>query len=486
MSTPHEPAPHEPATDGGATDGPATDTPTGPTRDRDRLAQARRVIRGGLPEQGNGNAIYAAYVAVIASLVYGVPASRAFFTFVDPEWISRHLTGLQGVLVIGAAIAGVLLLGFRLGSVRGPVVPDLPYLDHVATSALDRAVVLRRWWRISLVGCLVAGLLTGAVVGTGMVAAGVAPLVVLLPTTLGGLLVGLALGGAWLWGQVRSWPTGDRGPGTVLRGRRSLRALHHVGLRTQSARAVTMGGAVLAGDLRAARLDVAAPGTRLRRTRLRARGRIAVVAERDLLGLRRTPGAFAVGLVLSAAGCWALAHSTTPGVPNIVAFVGVVAAYLGYGAWSEGLRLQGDNAGTPALIGLPFAEESLAHLIAPSALFAAVAVVSGAVVATTSGAGVAAVFWPVAMTALVAGTHLMAAFRGLPPVSLFSPGSAVISVGFWYSRPLLLALIGGVAATALLTRSSTSNALLVLALASYAAVMFGRRRVRLLDEAHRA
>ncbi|KQZ89568.1 hypothetical protein ASD62_09880 [Phycicoccus sp. Root563] len=459
---------------------------SGPTTDEGRLTQARKVIRGGLPEQGNGNAVYAAYVAVIASLVYGVPASRAFFKFVDPQWLSRHLTGVQGVLVVGGIVVGALLLGYRLGSVRGPVVPDLPYLDHVASSALDRAVVLRRWWRISLAGCLVLGLLTGAVVGTGMVSAGIAPVVVLLPTTLGGLVVGLALGGAWLWGQVRSWPTGDRGPATVLRGRRSLRALHHVGLRTQSARAVTMGGAVLAGDLRAARLDVAAPSTRLRRTRLRARGRVTVVAERDLLGLRRSPGTFVVGLVLSAAGCWALAHSTTPGVPNIVAFAGVLAAYLGYGAWSEGMRLQGDNAGTPALIGLPFGEEALAHLITPSAMFAAVAVVCGVVVETTSSAGPAAIFWPVAMTALVAGTHLMAAFRGLPPVTLFSPGSAVISVGFWYSRPLLLALIGGVAATALLTRSSLTNAFMVLVLASYAAVMFGRRRVRLLDEAHRA
>ena len=61
------------------------------------------MIRGGLPEEGNGNVVYAAYVAVIAALVYGVPASRAFFEFVDPAWISRHLTGVQGVLVVGAS-----------------------------------------------------------------------------------------------------------------------------------------------------------------------------------------------------------------------------------------------------------------------------------------------------------------------------------------------------------------------------------------------
>jgi len=458
----------------------------GPAGDRERLAQARRVIRGGLPEEGNGNAVYAAYVAVIASLVYGVPASHAFFEFVDPAWISRHLTGVQGALVAGTFVAALLLLAHRLGSVRGPVVPDLPYLDHVAVSALDRAVVLRRWWRQSLFGCLLAGLLTGGAIGVGMLIAAVARPVALLPSTLGGVAVGLGFAAAWLWGQVRSWPTGSRSLGTVLREGRSLRSLHHVGLRTQSARAVTMGGAVLAGDLRAARLDVTAPGTRLRHRRLRARGPVAVVAGRDLLGLRRSPGSLVVGAALTVGGSWSLAHATVRGVPTMIAFAGVLACYLGYGAWAEGLRLQGDNAGTPPLIGLRFGPEALAHLVAPSALYAGTALLVGAAVMATSPAGVAAVLWPLAMVALVGGAHLMAAFRGLPPVSLFSPGSAVVSITFWYARPLLLTLIGGVASSALLTRSGPSNAVAVLLLASYAAVMLGRRRVRLLDEAHRA
>ena len=246
-----------------------------------------------------------------------------------------------------------------------------------------------------------------------------------------------------------------------------------------------MGGAVLAGDLRAARLDVVAPGTRLRHSRLRARGPVAVVAGRDLLGLRRSPGTLVVGAVLSAGGSWALAHATVRGVPSFIAFLGVIACYLGYGAWAEGLRLQGDNAGTPPLIGLRFGDESLAHLVVPSVLYAATGLLAGGVVMATSGAGIAAVLWPPALVALLAGAHLMAAFRGLPPATLFSPGSAVVSITFWYARPLLLTIIGGVAASALLTRSSASNTGAVLVLASYAAVMLGRRRVRLLDEAHR-
>src|SRR5689334_18813567 len=96
--------------------------------DAERLEQARGVVRGERPAEGSGNVVYAAYVAVLASLPHGVPAARAFLLFVDPTWLSRHLTGVQGVLVVGGAVLALVLLAHRLGSLRGPVVPDLPYL----------------------------------------------------------------------------------------------------------------------------------------------------------------------------------------------------------------------------------------------------------------------------------------------------------------------------------------------------------------------
>ena len=84
---------------------------SGPPRtDAERLEQARQVVRGERPPDGNGNVVYAAYVAVIASLTYGVPAARAFFLFVDPAWLSRHLTGVQGVLVVSV----ILVVAFNL------------------------------------------------------------------------------------------------------------------------------------------------------------------------------------------------------------------------------------------------------------------------------------------------------------------------------------------------------------------------------------
>jgi hypothetical protein len=169
----------------------------------------------------------------------------------------------------------------------------------------------------------------------------------------------------------------------------------------------------------------------------------------------------------------------------MVAFGGVFASYLGFGAWAEGLRLQGDNAGTPPLLGLPFRAEALAHVVAPSFLYAASSILVGAWLVLVSNAGLAAIWWPLLTTGLLAGAHLMAAFRGLPPVSLFAGGMAVASVAFWYSVPLLLTLVGGVASTAILTRTGAENGILVLLAFDWLTITLGRRRVRLLDEGHR-
>jgi len=451
--------------------------------DTERLERARHVITGGR-HTGESNALYAVYVAVIAALSYGVPAAQQFFKFLDPQWLAQHLTGVRGAAAFVVAGAALLALAFRAGRIRGPVVPDLPYLDHVATSPLDRAVVLRRWWRLALLGSLVVGVLSGLVIGAGLAIAGVTGAVVLVPGAVGGAILGLVVAGTWLQGQVRSWPTGDRGLGVFLRQQRSLRALHLTGLRVQSARSVTIGGAVLAGDLRAARLDIGSPTTRGRRVRLRARGPVAVIVARDALGLRRSPGAFLTGLVLSGVAAYGLVHGSAPSVPSFVAFASLVLGYFGIGAWAEGMRLQGDNAGTPPLLGIDFRREALAHLVLPTALYAGVTLLVG-VVSVLLGAGVAGLVWALLMTGLLGAAHLMAAFRGLPPPSLFGPGRGMPTTVLWYGRPLLVAIIFGTAATAFITSGSPANGVLLLAAVTWGTTLFGLRCVRLLDEAHR-
>lgn len=452
--------------------------------DGDRLERARHVITGGAHE-GESNALYAVYVAVIAALSYGVPASQQFFRFLDPRWLAEHLTGVRGVVLAVLAVAALLVLVYRVARVRGPVVPDLPYLDHVATSPLDRALVLRRWWRLGLVGCLVAGVLSGLVLGAGLAIAGVAGALVLVPVALGGALLGLLTAGTWLHGQVRSWPTGDRGPAAFLRERRSLRALHLTGLRVQSARSVTIGGAVLAGDLRAARLDIGSPTTRGRRVRLRPRGPVGVIVARDVLGLRRAPGAVATGLVASGLAAYGLVHGSAPSVPSFVAFASLVVGYLGVGVLAEGMRLQGDNAGTPPILGIDARREAQAHLVVPAVLYAVVTLVVAAVSVAALGASVRGLVWALLMTGLLATAHLMAAFRGLPPISAFGPGRGVPSTVLWYGRPMIVTLIGGTGATAFVTAGGPGKGVLLLLAVTWGTAMFGLRSVRLLDEAHR-
>ncbi|MEO7061434.1 MAG: hypothetical protein ABI083_17075 [Lapillicoccus sp.] len=457
---------------------------TSDTSDTERLGDARRIITGE-DSQGEGNALYVVYVAVIAAGAYGVPASQQFFRFLDPAWMAQHLTGIRG-LVAGILVAAALLgLAFRVGGFRGPIVPDLPYLDHVASSPLDRAVVLRRWWRLGLFGAVFGGLLIGLVTGAGLAIAAVTSAVVIIPAVVIGAVLGLLVAGAWLQGQVRTWPTGDRGWGVFLRQRRSLRALHLTALRTQSARAVTIGGAVLAGDLRAARLDIAAPTTHGRTVRLRAHGPVGTVVARDALGLRRSPGALVTGLVLAGLAAYGLVHSATLGTPSVIALASLLVGYFGVGQWSEGLRLQGDNAGTPPLIGLPARTEALAHLVVPGLLYAVLTLVIGGVTLVLGGGSGLGIGWAVTMVVLLLGAQLMAAFRGLPPMAVFTPGRGIGTTALWYAVPLLVPAIVGTAATALLTSRFASNAPVVLILGSYGAFLYGLRKVRTLTEAHR-
>lgn len=453
--------------------------------DAERLANAGEVLAGQEWRRSH-NAVYAGYVAVIAAGAYGVPAAQALLRFVDPQWLAAHLGGFRGA-ILGAAILGAALaLAYRLGGVRGPVVPPLPYLDTIASSPLDRALVLRPWWRFGLLGALLGGLLVGLVIGAGLAIAALTSAWVLLQATGVGTALGLLVAGSWLHGQVRSWPSGPRGAGVFLRQRRSLRALHLTGLRTQAASAVTIGGAVLAGDLRAARLDVGSATTRGRRWRLRASGPTSVIVARDWLGLRRAAGAGVAGLLLVAAGGYALVRSATPGTPSIIALAGLVLAYLGVGAWSEGLRLQGDNAGTPPLLGLDPTGEATAHLVVPGVGYLLTVAVVGALAVFLAHATVVGVVWAVLMAGLLLAAQVMAAFRGLPPAGVFSPNAGVPAMVLWYAVPVLVPMVCGTAASAFLSAGGTTAAVTVLAVSTWLSVLYARRRIRVLFEQHRA
>jgi len=70
--------------------------------------------------------------------------------------------------------------------------------------------------------------------------------------------------------------------------------------------------------------------------------------------------------------------------------------------------------------------------------------------ATLSAAGLvspATFVWTLGIAALLAGSHLMASFRGMAPVSVFGPAGMPAMI-FWYARPLLATLVVGTGMTA--------------------------------------
>jgi hypothetical protein len=436
--------------------------------DKQRLRQVRAAILGNRPDTSLSNTLYPLYVAVIAAATYGVPASQQLFRSLDEKWLAAHVWTPKGAIVAGSVAALLLAVVRLVGRVHGPVVPPLPYLKLVVASPMPRNVTLARNWRLSLGGSIIGGLLAGLVCGAGLAIAKVASPVVMLPASLGGALFGLMVAEFWLQGQVLSTALGLRPGSSLPSGRRSALALLDItGLQRQAASNATIGGAVLAGDLRTVRLDAARPATHARSVRLRASGPRMVIARRDLLGLRRAPWSALYGLGFSAVGSAGLMLSLqSPRTPTVAPLVSLIVAYLGFGAWCEGLRLHADNSGTSRLLGIPYRDTAFAHLMVPASAWALSVLVVNSGLSLAGLVGPTAWVWALGAGVLLAGAHLMASFRGLPPIGVFGPRAGVPAMIFWYSKPFLATLIVGTTTTAWAARTATPwvafSALLVL------------------------
>jgi hypothetical protein len=425
---------------------------------RSQLRQVRAAILGSRPDTALSSTLYPLYVAVIAAGTYGVPATQQLFRSLDEKWLAEHVPTPVGAIV-AVALAALLLAVVRVvGRVHGPVVPPLPYLELVVASPMPRKVTLARSWRLSLGGSTFGGLLVGLVIGGSGAIAKITPPAAMVPFTLVCTLLGVLTAEFWLRGQLQGQahalaPAGTRSSMLSTR-REALALLDIAGLKRQSASNVTMGGAVLAGDLRTVRLDAARPTTHARRVRLRASGPLVIIARRDLLGLRRAPWTALYGLGVAAAGTAGLMLSLrSPHTPTVAPLVCLLLCHLGFGASCEGLRLHADNSGTSRLLGLPYRDTALAHLAVPVLGWTLTTLVVSAGLSLTGLLTPLALIWALGTGALLAGTHLMAAFRGLPPISVFSPQAGIPSMVFWYSKPLVATLLIGTGMAAWAVRS---------------------------------
>ena len=465
--------------------------------DAERLQDVVHVLHGPGGAGVMRATLYASYVSALLAATYGFTVARAIFAASDPLWLRRTLLTVPGAVGAGLFLLGTAAVAFRAGRVRGPVVPPLPWTEHVVSTAIDRWLVLRPWWLVSASLTVVGGLIVGGVVGAGLWAGGAA--------SAGALVVGLASGGlcgvivvlAWLRGQSGA-STWSQERATVLP-RRALRATGIAVLREQGVRSAHLGGAVLAGDLRAARLEVATGVRRARRVRLQPGSPILTVARRDLLGLRRQPGMALAGLALTVPAAavlgWALVERRVP--PGFV-IVAAVVTHLGVGQWGEGLRLSADSSGCPPLFGLRPRAEAIAHTLTPGILTVLVLTVTGVATAAAvagfgggvHGPGMAALALPAAgwlLSCALALTILqwLVAYRGQPPRSAFLPESGPATLLLWQARPLLLAalIVGGLTAYAGHVGVTAAAPLLLLALLALGA--WAVRQQRLATQAHR-
>lgn len=346
--------------------------PARPARaDRDRLRAAEDLIYGDGLKAVRRQWWYAAYVAVLMALVDGFPVLQALARTGDPKALADLVSGPRAAAVATLTALVLVVLAYRLGRVRGPVVPVPAYLELVATSPLDRAEVLRRSWRGALSGVVFAADLVFGVVAAALAYAQVWPWWALPSALAVAVLLGRVVAGAWLWGQVRAWPTGDRSVATTLVPTRGLRALSLTGLDEHAVNSNSLGTALMTADLRTVRLQLAAPIRWGRRLRLRAGGPVLTVVRRDVLGLRRMPlsGLIAVTCGLAGGALIATAWSS-PTVPLLAAVVGSVFSYAGASAAAEGARSQADNSFAHPLLGLAPRVEAAAHAVLPLLLSA--------------------------------------------------------------------------------------------------------------------
>ena len=466
--------------------GPSVTSREARANERAITGQVESIVDGGRANTLR-TVLYALYVAALLLLTYGVTLSHAFFSTQDPPWLREQVVSWRGLMVLVLLVAVGVIVAARAGRVRGPVVPPVPWIDLVLPGPLDRALTLRRWWLIASVLVVTGAAMVGAVVGGGAWFAQVGEPLWLLTGAVLATGIGIVLLLVWFGGQVLVSSPGRVPP--VWSPRRALRLLRREELRTQSARSTRMGGAVLLGDLRALRLETVPPVTRGRSRRLRPGPAWAAVPRRDLLGTIRQPGSVLVAIsltvVAAAALAWALVH---PAVPVIVPAAAGLLLHLGCSAAAEGLRLQGDNAGTPPLLGFSARGEALGHLVLPVVVCGAVAKATAALVGWLGGVSGAyllgMVAWVALMVVLAIGTTIASAFRGGAPLQAFLPETGPVMMLSWTGRHALTAMFAVAGLTALLGRGEPL-AWVAAALAAAAALWRGVRRVDAVTLEHR-
>lgn len=439
--------------------------------DTERLFAVTELAYGGRSQLGR--AAYSIYIAALFAGIYGTTLSQATFLAVRDNPTARDRWETWA-LPVGLALIAVVLVGlYRLGRLRGPVLPDLSLVDLVLPTSTDRRRVLQPWWQATdLVATVGAGVI-GLSIGGGMAVAQLSSPVSVAIGALGGALLGWLSVQVWLRGQVLG-AEGSPRMRDVVRSSAALLQVRQPDVRDQVVLSQTVTAALYAGDSAYLRREVQLGKGRFRRVRLRPWGSGPSMIAADVLALLRAPWSTLVGAVLLVVGtpaaCWAIARQDRLALLLPLALL-VVGA--GVGRLVRGLRSLADGAGNATLLKMSAQREAALHLVVGLVPVAVIWCVATVFVGGGIGPSLAGL---VSVLLLMAGQQLCAAFRGGLPADLVGIGGGAGLVLFWFMLPQLGVLIVGLVAGGMAAAGATPTGVFLVLSAGLLGI--GRRQLR--------
>lgn len=404
--------------------------------ERERLTDAYELRYRG--EGGPMSAAwFGAYLAALLGTVYGSMLAH----YVFDQWPGvRHWIEQQPYAATGFAVFAVVVaagVAFKVGSVRGPVLPEPGHIEFVVATDLPRRLTLRDSWWGSRLMVMTSCLCLGLALPAGFAISGGSPVALAVGAAIG-LVGGIVIVQAWLRGQARghvpiggmaSWPLVEALPASTL--------------LTQSLLSDAVTSSLIVSDTRRARAQAFSLKLRHKPERIRAAGSHLTVVLADVFGLLRTGWSSLGWLVfelaaLATLGLRAVQHASSPLLLPIL----LVLAHIGATGLTRGLQGQAAAAGDQSLLGLSWSRESALHLV-PLAVLQVVVVTA---VGFATGAGAAGAAYGLATALLVAGGQLLYAHKGPAPGGLMTSGPGRGAGVLWAMHPGIVVLAGGFAA----------------------------------------
>ncbi|WP_018155566.1 hypothetical protein [Demetria terragena] len=440
------------------------------TGDEERLdAVTIFAYRGRTPIQ---RIAYPLYVIALFAAVYGVSLSQGLAHAIAIDATRRELFQTWAPAATLLAVTILCPVAYAVGRKRGPVLPDLSFIDLLLPIGLDRDDLLRPWWRAALAAMATFGGIVGIVVGGGLAIRDLASPAAIAPIVLMGIGVGVLLTHIAVRAQARTNPAPSPWS-ELVRVADTLRALSQSTLRNQALLSRAANAAFLVGDL--SHLARAVPSGRLRGRRLRlgAYGPLGTVVVADLLGWRRTPLATASGITVLLTGVpgtiWALRPEAWMALGPLL-----LMTSLGAGRLLTGLRFTAENAGSPTLLGISPRRMATGHLtvgLLPAATIGVASTVIVGPLSLATAAGVAGLMF------LIAGLQLATSYRGGIRAERMSPTSGGQALAFHMAMPYAAPLAVGLLAGRIALAGGSPSGITLLAL-GLAVLAFGSWQLR--------